>query len=97
MTEPLKETDTHAGKSRRWSAAITSFLFMALVLSARSILSRMGYLDQLEWLRSEPPGVVTTSWLIRETFSSMSAALVGAYLGYRGALIGEGRKATRSR
>jgi hypothetical protein len=90
-------TDTHAEKSRRWSAAITSWLFMALVLIARSMLSRLGFLDDLMWLRSEPPGAVTSSWLLRETFSSMIAALVGAFLGYRGALIGEGRKTESSR
>ena len=93
MTELPRGTDTNEAKSRRWHVAITSGLSVALVLIVRSILSRLGYLDDVEWLRSEPPGVLTSSWLLRETFSSMGAALVGAFLGYRSALRGDRRKA----
>src|SRR6476646_10504999 len=70
-------------RARRRRSAIAFAMWMAFAFVLFALLSRVGLLARLPWLRTEAPGAITTPWLGVLIVKSAAGALVAGMIWYR--------------
>ena len=70
-------------QARRRKMAVAAGLYATFLFSVEAILSRLGFLENWRWLRSEITGPLSPGWLVSRFIMVVAAGLIAGSVVYK--------------